>query len=101
MLTRDEVSRRLQIYYRARFSGGSLWAFYDDVKRAYCVQGEELDPHDSRREQCPNGWCMIHYEKPSEARARIGNKSDSELIADGLAKAAETKAEADRITRAA
>ena len=97
-LTRDEVSRRLQIYYRARFSGGSLWVSYDDQKRAYCVQGSGLDPHESMRATCPNGWSLLDYDKPAKAREIVTGKSDDELVADGLRKAAETKAEADRIT---
>jgi hypothetical protein len=97
MLSREEIARRLTVYYRARFSGGSLWAYYDDQKRAYCVQGEGLDSHESLRAQHPNGWCMLHYEKPSEARNRVTSRTDAELIADGLARAAQTKAEADLI----
>ncbi len=96
-LTREEVARRLGVYYRARFSGGSLWVDYDDQKRAYCVRGEGLDPHESMRVQYSNGWSMLHYEKPTEARKRVAAKTDAELIADGLAKAAQTKAEADAI----
>lgn len=99
-LSRNEVARRLAVYYRARFSGGSLFAYFDEMKRAYCVQGSGLDPHESMRERCPNGWEMLHYEKPTEARQRISGKSDEDLLADGLRKAAETKAEADRITKA-
>lgn len=101
MLTRNEVSRRLEVYYRARFSGGSLWVSFDDIKRAYCVQGSGLDPHESMRATCPNGWSLLDYDKPSKARELVTSRSDAELIAEGLRKAEETRLEADRVTRAA
>ena len=100
-LTRNEVARRLTIYYRARFSGGSLWVSYDDMKRAYCVRGSGLDPHESMRANCPNGWSLLDYDKPSKARELVTGKSDDDLKAEGLRKAEETRLEADRITRAA
>lgn len=98
-LTRDEVARRLQIYYRARFSGGSLSVYFDEMKRAYCVTGSGLDPHESMRAQYPNGWSLLDYDKPAKARKLIAGKSDDELVAEGLRKAEETRLEADRVTK--
>jgi len=93
MLNRDEVARRLSLYYSERFSG-HVWSDYDGMKRAYVINGSGLPSHPSS----PNPtWELLDYIKPTEARLLVTGKSDAELLEAARVKAAQVKAEADAV----
>lgn len=92
-LSRKEIERRLSLYYSERFSG-EVACSYDERKRAYSIHGSGLPSHPS----CPTQtWSLLDYVKPSDARQLVKGQSDAELKAMALTKAAEVRAEADRI----
>lgn len=59
---------------------GTVWAFYDEQKRAYCIRGEALPvPADTQLAAILSGvevvktWSMLDYVKPQQARRLVGN----------------------------
>src|SRR5262245_5287361 len=92
-MRRDEVARRLSLYYSEQFSG-HVTSCFDESKRAYAIHGSRLPSHPS----CPRStWTMVDYVAPSKARELITGKSDDELRIIARVKAAEVRAEADRV----
>lgn len=69
-MTREQVIKRLAEHYSELFEG-KVWAGYDDSKRAYYIQGEGLPAKPELRDMYPNGWSLLSYLKPSEARRVI------------------------------
>jgi hypothetical protein len=93
MLNRNEVARRLSLYYSELFSG-DVWSDFDEMKRAYVINGSGLPSHPSS----PNPtWSLLDYIKPTVARLLVTSKTDAELLELASIKAAQVKAEADAI----
>lgn len=74
--TREEVSKQLGEYYSSeyeRITGlpSKVWSYFDESKRAYCLRGENLPSHPDLRAQGRNGWSLLDYIKPTEARRLI------------------------------
>ena len=72
-MRRHEVSESLAAYYSEKM-GGKVWAFFDETKRAYCIRGERLPAHPDLQRQCPNGWSLLDFITPTEARRKIANE---------------------------
>lgn len=75
---REQVATELASYYNDEYDriGGEratsrVWAYFDESKRAYCLRGEGLPAHPQMRAQYPNGWSLLSYVKPTEARRLI------------------------------
>src|ERR1041385_1541561 len=96
MLNRNEVARRLSLYYSARFNG-SVSSWYYGSKRAYEIHGSNLPSHPS----CPQPtWILADHLSPTKARALVTGKTDEELRQAARVKAAAVRAEADRVIEA-
>lgn len=76
--TRKQISEMLAKYYADKFKrdtgqeyAGKVWVYFDESKRAYCLRGEGLPAHPDLRDMYPNGWSLLDYVKPTEARALV------------------------------
>jgi len=69
-LTREYVAKWLGLYYTRKL-GGKVWSSFDTSKRAYEIRGEGLPAHPDMKAQYPNGWAMLDWVKPTEARRLV------------------------------
>ena len=74
--TREQVAKALGEYYSKKFNG-KVWSVWDEQKRAYSICGEGLPAHPDLKDNYPNGWSMLDYVKPSEARKLIEKNQTS------------------------
>lgn len=72
-MTRAQVCEQLANYYSKKLNG-KVWAHYDASKRAYCIRGEGLPAAPALRHLYPNGWSMLDYIKPAQAREKIAGR---------------------------
>jgi hypothetical protein len=89
-MNREETASGLATYYREKFAQDTgrtpaeyagLWVSWDQSKRAYELRGEGLPAHPDLADAHPNGWCLIDYVKPTEARRLLAKTDRAHWIA--------------------
>ncbi len=78
-MNRQQVASALATVFSVHFNG-RVRADYDDARRAYYIQGDNLPAVESMRMFYQNGWSLFSYLSPSRAR----------LIARGIISPAES-----------
>jgi hypothetical protein len=73
MKSRDQIVKALAAHYSAELKG-KVWAAYDETKRQYSIRGENLPAHPDLASLYPNGWSLLSYIKPSQARQLLETK---------------------------
>jgi hypothetical protein len=96
--TRDEIAAALAKHYSAKLNG-KVWSYWDEAKRAYAIQGENLPPHPDLKAQYLNGWSMLDYIKPAEAHKILGlGAPESKRILDVTVEVADTEEHGEPFT---
>lgn len=67
----------LRIHYSDK-SKGDVWAGFDYQKRKYYIRGEGLEPHPDLKQLYPNGWSLLDFFTPKEARKIAKNYLEEE-----------------------
>ena len=67
---RSHVIAALEAHFTKRFNG-KVWADFDPDKRKYYIRGEGLPAAKELRDRYPNGWSLLAYFTPREARAQL------------------------------
>lgn len=75
-LSRQQVAEQLGEFYSRRLTNqtgkpANVWSYFDEQKRAYVIRGENLPAHPDIEAQYPNGWSLLDYLTPREARQVI------------------------------
>jgi hypothetical protein len=82
-MKRIQIIEKLAEHYSRKLNG-KVWAAWDEQKRMYSIRGEGLPAHPDLQSQYPNGWSMLDYISPSDARKLLGiishTKRDSKRI---------------------
>jgi hypothetical protein len=73
-VNREQVAKGLAAHYTRKLNG-PVRANFDDSKRAYCIHGTRLPAHPDLVKQYPNGWEMLDWIKPAQARAIIAGQA--------------------------
>ena len=75
-MTREQVAKQLGEFYSRRLTkqtgkSAKVWSYFDEQKRAYVIRGENLPAHPDMEAQYPNGWSLLDYLTPRQARQAI------------------------------